>query len=794
MGIRFKKIAKDFLLNMSRTFLVILAIFLGVFGTGMLLNLLSITQREMDNSYMETNPSSFSIRVSGYDNELIANLSAMEGIEMVEARRTVRARTEVAANVWLTSYLFAIDDFESVRIDKFNHVEGAALPGFGKVLFEQEALSVADVTQGDTLNVKISLNDPQELQVTGVVHAPGLKPAWMESVVYGYISKETLDMLGIPAENNDLLFVVSDEIRFDKEGISETAFTVRDWLEESGYTVNRVTIPTPGKHPNGDQTNALLFLFQLFGVMSLILSGVLVANLISSLLSGQTRQIAIMKAIGARRGQIAGMYYAMVLILGTISLVLAMPLAVMVGKALVNVCAGMLNFTVASYNIPWWSYALQICAGLLIPALAATYPIVKGTKATVNEALRDYGVSNKQFDSTRFDKWIGRIKVVKRPVLLSVRNAFRRLGRLLLTVSTLAVGGAILIVALNVNASLSNTVDKAMEALNYDLQYYFSKSYPEDEIIEAAGGVPGISKIECMAGAMATVAYEDGTENNPFQLVAPHYDAETLNLPVIEGRWLNSDDTNAVVLNHKFADSGSDVRIGDTITLKVNGILPELVVVGIVKEVGGNEKAYVNYDYYQKISGGDGYARMINVVTDERTSETQDTVSVLIEETLKKAGLDVMLKSSFSDVQKVFDNHIGIIAAFLVLASVLVIVVGIMGLVSSMSMSVMERMREIGVMRATGAKTSDILLIIIFEGILTGLFSWITACVLAIPFTYVVGNTFGGIFLQTPLDNVLNPWGFIIWLAVILIITTLAGLGTAFKALDLPVNEVLTYE
>jgi putative ABC transport system permease protein len=301
----------------------------------------------MDASFMATNPHSFSMRINNYDAGMIADLTSLNGIKQVEARRNVRARAEIAPNVWRTSYLFVIEDFENTQIDTFKMVTGLRVPGPGNVLIEKSSLPVISKQIGEPVNWKISLNAPRKLTIAGIVHAPGLEPGWMEKTVYGFITQETLDLLGIPMENSDLLFVVSDEIRFDKNAIRETAFNLRDTLEAKGYKIDRITIPEPGKHPHGDQLSSLLFLFQVFGGLSLVLSGVLVINMISSMLSAQVRQIGIMKAAGARRGQIAGMYYGTVLVCGTAALILAVPFAAIVSRIFVNVCASMLNFSVS---------------------------------------------------------------------------------------------------------------------------------------------------------------------------------------------------------------------------------------------------------------------------------------------------------------------------------------------------------------------------------------------------------------------------------------------------------------
>ncbi|MCL1796492.1 MAG: FtsX-like permease family protein, partial [Clostridia bacterium] len=514
MRTRFRKVLKDFLSNGSRTILVVLAIFAGVFGTGLVLNLYGMVRREMNASFMETNPHSFRIGVSGADENMLTELTAMEGVEDAEIRRTVRARTGSGEDAWLssTAYLHVIEDFNNMRIDTFQGADGkksteTLVPQFGEVLLERE--SVTDCGIGDTIRVKISQNEEQNLYVAGKVHAPGLEPAWMENAVYGFISPETLDLLGTPLEDCHLLFVVSESIRFDEAAVRAVAFQIRDWLTENGCSVKSVMVPTPGKHPHGDQTNALMFLFQVFGILSLALSGVLVVNMISSMLSGQVRQIAMMKATGARRGQVAGMYYLLVVLSGAIALAFAMPLAAAGARAMLDVCASMLNFAVASYGIPWWSYLLQAAAALLIPAAAASYPIARGAGLSVSEGLRDYGTGKTRFGDARFERWLGKVRLPS-PVLLSLRNTFRRRGRLFTTVATLAVGGATLIVSLNINASIGNTLDQAMSVLPYDIQYTFSAAYPEEDVTAAIDRVPGVRKIETGTATTVSTVYPDG--------------------------------------------------------------------------------------------------------------------------------------------------------------------------------------------------------------------------------------------------------------------------------------------
>src|SRR6185436_15060043 len=104
--------------------------------------------------------------------------------------------------------------------------------------------------------------------------------------------------------------------------------------------------PKPGEHPHTDQMNSLLFFFEAFGTLALILSGILVANIISALLAQQIRQIGAMKAVGARTDQIVGLYFGTVLLFGIAALAIGIPTGAWAGRVYAGFTAEMLNFTI----------------------------------------------------------------------------------------------------------------------------------------------------------------------------------------------------------------------------------------------------------------------------------------------------------------------------------------------------------------------------------------------------------------------------------------------------------------
>lgn len=139
-------------------------------------------------------------------------------------------------------------------------------------------------------------------------------------------------------------------------------------------------------------------------------------------------------------------------------------------------------------------------------------------------------------------------------------------------------------------------------------------------------------------------------------------------------------------------------------------------------------------------------------------------------------------------------EQVNIVVVVLTAMSLLILLVGGLGLAGTMSMNVMERTREIGVMRAVGAADGMVIRIVIVEGLLMAILSWIPAVVLAWPVGLTLGRMAGRELVNGPLSYVYSVTGVVIWLLLVLSIAVLASYGPALKASRLAVQDVLAYE
>jgi putative ABC transport system permease protein len=126
--------------------------------------------------------------------------------------------------------------------------------------------------------------------------------------------------------------------------------------------------------------------------------------------------------------------------------------------------------------------------------------------------------------------------------------------------------------------------------------------------------------------------------------------------------------------------------------------------------------------------------------------------------------------------------------------AVLLAVVGALGLTGTMGINVLERTREIGVMRAIGASSLEIAKVFVVEALGIGFLSWLLGALLAVPVAAVLSYQVGVLFLRAPLAFSFSFLGVGFWLGLSVVLSVLASLLPAWNATRLSVRDVLSYE
>jgi len=815
-----RKVVRDFWQEPTRSILVALAMALGIAAFSAVLSTFAILDRELNQGYLATNPASATLRMDRVDDEALKVATSTRGVAIAEARRVVSGRIKAGPAQWRTLILFVVKDYADIRVSTLVHESGAWPPGPRELLIERDAFQVVKANIGDAVTVRMPSGEFETLRVTGRVHDVGQAQARMENIVYGYITLETLTLLGETPYLDQLKILVSDNA-FDKAHIAGVVNELKKRLEESGRIVRNVDIPDPGKHPHADLMGMLLLAISSFGLLVLALSGVLVVNLLTALMASQVRQIGMMKAIGGARGQIARIYLGQAFLLGVAAVVIALPIGVLGARALCLYLAVFLNFDITSFAVPFWVYALVAVVGLLTPLLAAAYPVTKGSSITVWAALSDYGVSDRGFGASRFDRALTSVGGLARPVLFAVRNSFRRRSRLALTVLTLSVAGLFFMSALNVRASMINTIDQLFASKKFDLSINLGTMYSEEQLSRAISKLPGATRFEgwiATNGVVVSPAEEApvattsgggphaggggsgghaGTASgggSRFTVLGVQSATTVLKLDIGEGRDLLPDETDTLVANTALVARYPQIRVGETLTLRMGPADSTWRVVGLAREAFSPPVAYVPRAYFEKAGGHVGMANSVRVALDRSDAASIDRFREVLDPSLEAEGIRALSTTSTAESRYGFDQHMLMVYIFLVVISVIIGGVGGLGLMTTMSLNVLERRREMGVLRAIGASSRSVWLIVVTEALAIGVMSFLIAAVIAGPVSRLLGDFVARAMFRSGLNFLFDPSGLAIWFVVSLILSALASFIPAWNASRAPVREALGFE
>ena len=786
-SVRWRKVLNDLWLHKSRTALAALAISVGIVGAGAVLDTWSLVRNGTRSEFTSSEPASATVRTTSVEAALMDEIRRLPSIRFAEAR-SVTSASALTSTGWRPALLMSAPDFSSVRIGVIKPEQGTWPPRDGQVAIESSSLDFAGVAVGDRLPIRIGNGDVVELPVSAVARDVGLAPGWMEHIVYTLVTPATLAQLGGSAAMSEVRIVVIDR-SISREQVREVAQEVKGVIEASGRTVSDIEVPIPGRHIHAAQIDSLLFTQGAFGALALLLSGFLVVNLVSAMLAGQVREIGVMKALGASPAQIAGMYSILTLVIGAAASVVAIPIAFVIGKRYAEFTASLLNFDVSAARVPAWVIVTQLAVGLVLPLVASAIPVWRGSTMPVTDAVNDFGIREKRGGK---EVALQRFSGFARPVLLSLRNAFRRRARMILTLVTLAVGGAVYLGAINLRQSVIDSVDTLFGSQRFDMVLRFAEPHAVDSIESIVSSVTGVARAEAWSGARAAVKRRDGTVGNAFPVTAMPA-ASVMMLPSIRtGRWLKSGDGNDIVVNQRLIDEEPALSVGSTVTLVIKGGETSWRIVG-VSDSNPSPIAYAPRETIAPLVAG-GRASAVVVASSLKSPASEFDVMQRLRTTLEDNGFAIQSGQLMREQRTVVEDHLLMVAGFLGIMAKLIIIVGGLGLASTLSMGVLERTREIGVMRAVGARNLWIAGIILIEGLVISTASWLAAIPLSIPMSAILARAFGRIMFSVPVTFLSPADGLLRWLAVVTLVAIAACAWPALRAMRIPTARALAYE
>jgi putative ABC transport system permease protein len=808
---RWHKVIRDLWSNKTKTILVVLAIAVGLFAFGSVFITQEILVTSMDEQYRETNSSDIVFTTDSFDESLLRWIREQPEVEQVQGKASYMLKMyggEKTYNLTLIAY----DDNSNITMNKITPEQGVWPPGRKEISFERTSLPLTQVQVGDTVTVELSSGKKYDLTVSGTVHDLNAFPGTMVPLPTAYVSWSTLEYLGFSGQSNQINIIVKENYldTSTQETVTlnsghgqsnssliprlETvASTLKSRLEDRGLTVYSTQVKDASEHWAKSVTQSFVLILTGLGIFSLILSGFLVVNTITALITQQKRQIGMMKAVGGTGRQIISLYMVLVTCYGLLALLIAVPVSLGLGYFFMTLVANLLNIDITGFHMPVRVFLLEFGAAILIPVIAAGIPILGGVRIPVREALSDYGLSGK-IKTGFFDRMLLQVKILSRPMLLSLRNTFRRKGRLALTMGTLILAGTLFIGVMNIRASLDSEFEAVFKKYyDWEVALGLDGNYPVRGIEARTLNIPGVTGVESQAYINAQRIKEDGTRGASFYLTGVNLDSTFVTPDIQSGRWIEISDKNALVLTSGLAKNWPDIGIGDTVTLRINGQEKDWQVVGLINQEWENT-AYTDFNYVSRLNGTSGMTSSIYIKTAQKDGNSQTAMAEEVEDRLKKSGIKVGSSITQNTIVSANAGQIDFLIYFLLIMAILSAIIGALGLMGMMSLNVLERTREIGVMRSIGAKSSSIGWIVITEGLIIGIVSWIVAIPVSIPMTMIFNSLMGTLMFGSALSFVFSPLGLGIWLAIVLVMAFVASILPAYRAMRMSVRETLAYE
>ncbi len=784
MNALFKKAYKDVTRRKLRALLTIVGIALGVLALTALSTASALVRESFQYTDNTASLPDIQFTTAPTSAQLANTLQQQPNVKVVLAQSNLSTRWTFPNGHFPLS-LVGIRHFDVLPFNTFQLLSGRfPQPGKHEVVLESSARAVFAVALGGQISLNVH-GTIQQFTVTGFVRTQGLDAATLIGNARAYMDENSLEQFfQLPGVNTFLVRVVSQASE------ANTGRQLATVLEEQKVVIYHTDVGQ-ATYSNATKTDTLFSIIGIISLVSLVLSVFLLLSTITAVLSEQIPIIGTMKALGAGRRQVFLSYLLSVAFYAVFGTVIGLLAGLVVGYALTVYIGSALGLDFGGLVIEPGLILPGLLIGLGVPLLAAVGPIYTGTRITVRQALSGYGIEARASRLGMLSRFANAtLGFLPQQVHFAFRSLFRKRTRLILTMTGLSITGSVFLAVLVGVSSLAASTDALLRTYHVNAEIVISQPLPAQQVEQEIGNLKGVALVE----PTVTIPAKIGTYDTQLMGLNPANQFYVKDLQA--GRWLTSQDQQSAVINSHMAEK-LGLHVGDTVTLHDNLHEVQFQVVGITLDnngvtptnVGGVLTTMAQADAFAHLASGASNTFMVHTVS-QNPAEI-DATAVRIEDKLESLNLLVRVQTA-AQLLQTSRGELGAVAGLLAIATAIVALVGAMGLFNSLAMSILERQREVGILRSMGATSRAIVKIFWVEGMTIALLAWIVALCVGIFIAYGFVQALSA--LLAPLPFTFNP-AYLLWmLAFMLGVASLASFGPALGAGKVKIAQTLRYE
>ncbi|UCE74437.1 MAG: FtsX-like permease family protein [Methanomassiliicoccales archaeon] len=790
-----RKSMRDLSKRKARTMFTVLTIALAVSALG-LFSVVPLMDASMEQEVEDSNMYDVRIWVS----DLVLNESQMKGLEGLDNVNALEGRSVFYTRMYIGErrndvIVIGVEDFVKQNVDIVAKDSGN-IPGYMELLADRnmERANLYDSKAGDMVRIYDFEGNVQELKITGSGHSLLYSDYPMFGLAVFYADVETVHLLSNTSGMNIISFDLEKNTPQDAD---KAIADIEGYLVQNTDFESFTDIPDVrlnGDWPGEQNFSDMSSFFVILTLMTLFCSVFLISNTMHTMITEQKREIGQLKAIGATKLQVVKSYTTTGFMMGGTGSVIGAILGIIISYLMVSFLANNFFGITPDFNIYLPVVIISIAVGCGITLLATLPAMIKVLRMTAREGMENHGITA-HYGTSKFDLALMKMKGMPRSAQMGLRNMARKKGRSASTILQITLAVGMFLAIASIGHSIQTAVSEEFDNFTCDIISAGSTEGGRplyEDLQYVLEDIEGVEMAEPIVGTGVQVAE---TELSVFGYAydTVGYDVDRT---MYKGRWYDQKDqesnASVIVLTKTFSEL-EHIDVGDTIEVQMATGEFSFEVIGLSSTLMNNGMAcFIPISTLQdKLNMGDIVTGFV-IKAESGSHELIDRVATDIEDTMLERGFVVNNLILYVAEEQNHQANQQVLNLMMAVGSIIVLIT-LIGLMSMLTMNVIERTKEIGMMRCLGSSSRSIRSVFGVEGLVIALWGWAAG----VPLGFFVGS-----FLNQMIYELLHlemaflyPMEYVfISLILTLIMTLIVIQPSLWRASHLKPGDALRYE